>query len=131
MEAAEVERVERKIRAEGSYCGERLASVGARPGTSRKYSDNLHGKNNDSGERSGGAEAPGWVASGARGMLDSLGGFLGTRKGSADSMDKEIELGKMKRSSRTETNKAVSWRFSFLAHEYIECNRGCLLCLTL
>ena len=131
MEAAEVERVERKTRAEGSYCGGRLASVGARPGTSRKYSDNLNDNNNDRGNRSGGAEAPGWVASGARGMLDSLGGFLGTRKGSADSMDNEIELGKMKRSSRTETNKAVSWRFSSLAHEYIECNRGCLLCLTL
>ena len=105
--------------------------MGARPSTSRKYNDNLKGNNNDSGERSRGAEAPGWVASGARGMLERLGGFLGTKKGSADSMDKEIELGKMKRSSRTETNKAVSWRFSFLAHEYIECNRGCLLCLTL
>ena len=64
-------------------------------------------------------------------MLDSLGGFLGTRKGSADSMDKEIELGKMKRSSRTETNIAVSWRFSFHAHEYVECNRGYLLYLTM
>ena len=108
MEAGEVERVKRKLRAEGSYCGGRLASVGARRGTSRKYSDNLKGNNNESGKRSGGAGAPGWVASGAKGVLDSLGGFLGTRKGSAGSMDKEIELEKMKRSSRTETNTAVS-----------------------
>lgn len=88
-------RVDRSSRRSGMLC------LGMEPGTPVKGSGRGNGYESD-----GAASSGGW---GASGMLGSLGGFLGIRKGSADGAYKEMKRGKTKRPSRTEVDKAVSW----------------------
>lgn len=77
-----------------------MSCIGIELGTPAKCSGRGNGYESD-----GAASSGGW---GAAGMLGSLGGFLGIRKGCADGTYKEMKRGKPKKSSRTEVDKAVS-----------------------